>query len=284
MLKLLRRNDDISAIRRMLRVFYTERPSEYGLDTSRESAINAYGQLVQQAAEGRQLLLDFGCGNWRSPLELSRRGFIVIGLDVFSPRDLDSFSNQLKGPCEARLVTYDGATPLPFSDDSFDMVSSLCVFEHLTDVGSVLAEFSRVLKRSGRIIIHCPNWSGPNNCIRAILKSLSGETRYFHYEGIAEALWGLGISLLLPLYIKISPKARLVYILPRISNGAIDFEKADDDAVHLCVPTSFKKWFTKNGFRIVAYNRNCGSSMPVRVFNRFFPWYATTNLIIAEKL
>ncbi len=238
---------------------------------------------VCDASENRTQLLDFGCGNWRSPLKLARKGFTVTGLDVFSPKDLAEFSIHLPGFAGAGLVAYNGLTPLPFGNESFEIISSLCVFEHLLAADSVLNEFNRILKPGGRVVIQSPNWAGPNNCVRAILVMLGGGERYFHYETIMEAVKGLGRCLILPLWVKMKRDVQFVYIFPRLNDGHIEFQTADDDAVHLCVPTSFKKWFRRNGFQIVSYNKHCGSSTLVRLFNRIVPWYATTNLIIAEK-
>lgn len=283
MLKLVRQSEDIARLRGILQTFYTEQRANYGLDDSRQDGINDYVSNVVRIAESRSSVLDFGCGNWRSPVALAGQGFTVTGLDMFSSSDLASFSSHVKDVSNARLVSYDGSARLPFPDASFEVISSLCVFEHLIDVESVLKEFKRALKPKGRVMIQCPNWSGPNNCLRAILTQVRQGKRYFQYETAFEAARGLALCSTLPLQVKFSEGVRWMYILPRLSDGRILFERADDDAVHLCVPTSFKKWFTKNGFHLTEYNNRCGSSKLVRICNRLMPWFATSNLIIAEK-
>ncbi len=47
---------------------------------------------------------------------------------------------------------------LPFSDDSFDIVYSSNVLEHVLDPGQVLREAVRVLKPGGTLQIVCPNY------------------------------------------------------------------------------------------------------------------------------
>lgn len=46
---------------------------------------------------------------------------------------------------------------LPFADDSFDLVLSEYVFEHLADPAVVLAEIDRVVRPGSEIIILVPN-------------------------------------------------------------------------------------------------------------------------------
>lgn len=47
--------------------------------------------------------------------------------------------------------------PLPFPTDTFDLVYSRWVFEHLRNPGLVLSEMKRVCKRGGRVVIITDN-------------------------------------------------------------------------------------------------------------------------------
>ena len=50
---------------------------------------------------------------------------------------------------------------IPHADDSFDLVVSNQVFEHVEDLPSVLAEIGRVLKPTGSIIVAVSNKGSP---------------------------------------------------------------------------------------------------------------------------
>ena len=69
--------------------------------------------------------------------------------------------------------------PLPFDDNSFDMVVSDFVFEHLENPGHITAELLRVVRPGGWIFIRTPNKWGyvawiaslvPNNLHQRVLK------------------------------------------------------------------------------------------------------------------
>jgi len=51
-----------------------------------------------------------------------------------------------------RFLKLDASEPLPFSDNWFDIVISIDSINHLKDRDKVLKEFSRVLKKGGRLL------------------------------------------------------------------------------------------------------------------------------------
>jgi SAM-dependent methyltransferase len=97
-------------------------------------------------------LLDFGCGAGQRVVEFRRKGFAAFGCDVALPRlPLEP----MRGFIDQGIVRPINATPyrIPFDDESFDMVFSITVFEHVMDYDSALAEIRRVLKPNG-ISVH----------------------------------------------------------------------------------------------------------------------------------
>lgn len=278
---MLLRGADIAQVEDALNTFYRTRPAEYRVELVEEEDNASYAEFISHFAAKGSMLLDFGTGSWRLPLSLSRHGFDVTGVDIFSEDDLVRFSSKLEGS-GAKLLTYDGKT-LPFPDQSFDVVSSRNVFEHIINVDDVLNELDRVLKPGGLFILHGPNWSGPNIPIRAILSLLRSGRRYWQYECILDAIVGLFRSFVWYMRVRFSSSPHFLLIYPRMKNGTIFFEKSDDDAVHLNQPYSFYSWFVKKGYSVVRYNRQEGSCFLTKLFNSAFPSFATSNRMVFRK-
>ena len=115
-------------------------------------------------------VLDVGCGVGKTATALARAGFEAFGVDLPS---LTRFWAAAKNAPDRFLAA--SGTSLPFSDDTFDLVYSFGVIEH---VGTTLGhctlaadyqrqrqayahEIVRVTKPGGRILIACPNKSFP---------------------------------------------------------------------------------------------------------------------------
>jgi SAM-dependent methyltransferase len=108
-----------------------------------------YKELIERHVVPGGRLLDAGCGRY---LEFSRElasNVQVVGIDL-----------------EEQLDTRNGLSPfavrgnlesLPFSADSFDLIISRSVVEHLEKPLDVFQEFHRVLKPGGKVILSTPN-------------------------------------------------------------------------------------------------------------------------------
>ena len=97
-------------------------------------------------------LLDFGCGAGERVVEFRRKGYPAFGCDITLPRlPLEP----MRGFLDQGIVRPINAAPtaFPFEDESFDMVFSITVFEHVMDYDSALAEIRRVLRPDG-ISVH----------------------------------------------------------------------------------------------------------------------------------
>ena len=110
-------------------------------------------------------VLDVGAGFGRHVFECARRGADVVALDyaedeVVQTRatlgamvdsgeiDLERFKGVLRGD----------ATNLPFADNSFDVVITSEVLEHIQDDVAAIAEMVRVLKPGGHFAATVPAW------------------------------------------------------------------------------------------------------------------------------
>ena len=107
-----------------------------------------YEQAVTRLAPGSARWLELGCGHhilppWRFEEEkqLVQRAQMIVGLDydLLSLTKHRTIANRVRG----------SITKLPFPSDTFDLVTSNMVFEHLDNPASQLQEIYRVLKPGG---------------------------------------------------------------------------------------------------------------------------------------
>ncbi len=98
---------------------------------------------------GRRVL-DAGCGSGPIYADLRAAGAIVTGVDA-SAGMLEQA--KLRLGIDADLAVADLGEPLPFDDNTFDDVVASQALHYLKDWGPTLAEFRRVLKPSGRLIV-----------------------------------------------------------------------------------------------------------------------------------
>ena len=94
-------------------------------------------------------VLDFGAGAGRHVAEFRAAGYDAVGVD-------QRFVSHVEGSAPEQYL-HRVAPPdyvLPFDADSFDLVFSTSVMEHVVEPGRALAEIARVL-RPGGVSIHC---------------------------------------------------------------------------------------------------------------------------------
>lgn len=95
-------------------------------------------------------LLDIGCG-WEARLlkELEPHIGRGIGIDFKAP-----------GIRTERLQTISAVldTELPFSEQSFDLITMLAVLEHLQHPHAILKETARLLRPGGGVLLTVPSW------------------------------------------------------------------------------------------------------------------------------
>jgi 2-polyprenyl-3-methyl-5-hydroxy-6-metoxy-1,4-benzoquinol methylase len=84
-------------------------------------------------------VLDVGSGDKFLKVPFEKKNFLYQGLDI----DIIDFNND----------------QFPFTDNSFDIVVSLAVIEHIKNIDNFLNEINRILKKGGFIFFSTPNWS-----------------------------------------------------------------------------------------------------------------------------
>jgi ubiquinone/menaquinone biosynthesis C-methylase UbiE len=97
-------------------------------------------------------VLDAACGTGRYAIPLAEAGARVSGLD--SSEEMLAHARRKAADCGISLDLRTGDLhALPFEDESFDLVLSALALCHVPDLRSVMAEFARVLRPGGRVVI-----------------------------------------------------------------------------------------------------------------------------------
>lgn len=99
--------------------------------------------------DGRRIL-DAGCGSGTLMAALGARGAAVSGFDLSSA--MVAIARCRLGP-GADLAVANLAAPLAYSTDEFDLAIASLSMHYVQDWAPVLAEFQRVLKPGGRLIV-----------------------------------------------------------------------------------------------------------------------------------
>ena len=111
----------------------------------------SWEKIARVFPKGEKLtILDIGCGDGRIVQHLTNI-HTVHGLDTSGA----AVAAARRAGIDAERV--DLNQPMPYKDETFDIVLALDVLEHLTDVKGRLAECKRVMKHDGYLIISIPN-------------------------------------------------------------------------------------------------------------------------------
>jgi SAM-dependent methyltransferase len=108
-----------------------------------------YTQMIRKYLRPGQRILDAGCGRYLTFSKDLSDVAEVVGVDLEPTLETDN----REFPFGVRADLGD----LPFPPESFDMVISRSVVEHLADPCRVFGEFYRVLRPAGRVIVITPN-------------------------------------------------------------------------------------------------------------------------------
>jgi 2-polyprenyl-3-methyl-5-hydroxy-6-metoxy-1,4-benzoquinol methylase len=111
-------------------------------------------RLSNYVADEPVRLLDIGCSVGSTLTAAESRGWMAVGVD---------YSRQAVDICRSMNLDakVTSSYELPFEDNSFDVVTSWHVIEHVRDVRETLVEWTRVLRDGGILAIETPDASSP---------------------------------------------------------------------------------------------------------------------------
>ena len=136
---------------------YDESATDWHRTVDRLGFPAAYESLLRQVTgnETPSTVLDCGVGTGALSQALIRvlpAPFALTAVDV-SPRMLEQARNALQGTNADVTVREADATALPYNNNTFDMVMTAHMLEHLADPAVALSEMVRVLKPGGRLVV-----------------------------------------------------------------------------------------------------------------------------------
>ncbi|NLK25061.1 MAG: class I SAM-dependent methyltransferase [Euryarchaeota archaeon] len=152
---------------------YTSAADFFGKEPS-ELVISVLGVMRDSGAKD---VLELGCGQGRDTLYLCRNGFTVTALDYSETGICQMGERAKEWGADVTLKVHDAREPLPFPDNTFDVIYSHMFFTmELTEaeVASILKECWRVLRPGGLNIYSVRNDHDPH---------------YGKFEKVGEDMW-----------------------------------------------------------------------------------------------
>ena len=120
-------------------------------DNNLFNAYYARPEMLRLAGDVAGLeVLDAGCGSGPLMEALRARDAVVAGFDL-SPAMVELARQRLGEDADLRVA--DLAAPLPYPDDTFDLVVASLSLHYVEDWASALAELHRVLRPGGRLVV-----------------------------------------------------------------------------------------------------------------------------------
>jgi ubiquinone/menaquinone biosynthesis C-methylase UbiE len=108
-----------------------------------------YGTALQLVHPRHRTVLDVGCGTGLMSAKLSSASRLVVAVDLSAlmiARAWRQYGHAVE------FIQAD-AEDLPFDDDAFDALINLISFHHYPDPRRAVAEFRRVLRPDGRLVL-----------------------------------------------------------------------------------------------------------------------------------
>jgi ubiquinone/menaquinone biosynthesis C-methylase UbiE len=146
--------------KKVIQKYWDWRSSSFGHDADKSATIALqWERIVTQwagAASGRRAL-DIGTGTGQFAVYLARAGFSVTGIDISPAMITQARQYAAEQQCDIDFQTGDAET-LAFDDQHFDVLVSRNCLWTLPHPDRALAEWRRVLKHGGHLMISDGVW------------------------------------------------------------------------------------------------------------------------------
>lgn len=115
----------------------------------------AYDHFATPYVAGKKVL-DVGCGHGYGTAEMAKHAADITGIDYSKPT-VEANNRRYANAFPNLRFLEAKAPPLPFPDESFDVVTSFQFIEHLEERRDFIKEAHRVLRRGGVFLLTTPN-------------------------------------------------------------------------------------------------------------------------------
>ena len=264
-------------IRQRMREFYETSETYKDLLAAHDEAyLRHYVELVTRHAPPRAKILDLGCGNGISAKLLNQADFDVVGTDI-SPLFLEDARSWENPNLQYQVCD---VMELPFANESFDVICSNELVEHLPDVQTALTEMMRVVCKGGRIVISGPNLCSPLIPLLDWLRLMSGKSgRPVWGETKQQALQQLARNCRLYVKKRFATKSPdFIYREPDLQADAIG---GDSDSAYYASPLDLAQFFRSHGFTII--KKSVGFGIKGRIIAGAFPYLSPYITMVVEK-
>ena len=263
-----------------MREFYETSETYKGLlDAHDETYLRYYVELVIRYALPRTKVLDLGCGNGISARLLNQADFDVVGTDI-SPLFLEDAQTWENPKLHYRVCD---VMELPFESESFDVICSNELVEHLPDVETALTEMMRVVCKGGRIVLSGPNLCSPLIPFLDWLNLMSGkpgrpvwgETKR---QALQQFVRNCGLYVQKRFLTPATVAPNFIYREPDLQADAIG---GDADSAYYASPIDLAQFFRSHGFTIV--KKAVGFGIKGRIIAGAFPYLSPYITMVVEK-
>ena len=153
-------------------------------------------KMLKKLSRTSSSILDLGCGEG-TRLNLLCKGKRCLGIDI-SPKAVS-----LAKKAHPHLVFEKASlTKLPIKSNTFDLVYSAFVLEHVEKPAKAINEAIRVTKKGGHLVLLAPNYGAPNRCSPPFKGSRVQKIVYGFFEDLKPKKVGLGWRSVKPLRTK----------------------------------------------------------------------------------
>ncbi len=263
-----------------MREFYETSETYKGLLAAHdETYLRHYVELVIRYAPPRSKVLDLGCGNGISARLLNQADFDVVGTDI-SPLFLEDAQTWENPKLRYRVCD---VMELPFESESFDVICSNELVEHLPDVETALTEMTRVVCKGGRIVLSGPNLCSPLIPFLDWLNLMSGkpgrpvwgETKR---QALQQFMRNCGLYVRKRFLTPATVAPNFIYREPDLQADAIG---GDADSAYYASSIDLAQFFRSHGFTII--KKAVGFGIKGRIIARAFPYLSPYITMVVEK-